>query len=182
MTLLQTPPRTCESISGRSVERALLATDYHRAAGRIDVVEHGVTVRSCRFVHVPDRAELRVYCSIDNILYLGSGRHGLIKRADGRRFAAPAPTAHRDIPNWLLCPSLAPIWGRAGEDWSADTSGSLVVDGRIVTVPLHGSADRVGHIEIVWPGAYLRRLALADEHYVLHELDWQPSADPHARR
>jgi hypothetical protein len=167
MTLMTAPPR----VAARSVARTLLATDYHRAAGRIDVVEDGVIVRSCRFVHVPSRAELRVQCAIDGTSYVGEGGHAYLERPDGARFRAGPPSAPRDIPNWLLCPSLAPIWGRPGECWQADLRESVPVRDGLVTVPLRSD----GFFEAAWPGGYLRRLVLGAEHYVLRELNWQPT-------
>lgn len=166
-----------ERIRGVDVERALFRTDYHRAEGLIDVYEAGILVRRCRFLHVPAKQVMRVHCAVDNITYLGRGEHGCIVHADGSRFDAVGACAPRDIPNWLLCPSLAPIWGRDGEEWDADTSGILRLRDGAVTVPLRTVSPRQkdGYAEVVWPGAYLRRLVFGDEQYLLRELTWQPT-------
>jgi hypothetical protein len=173
MTLTAAPPL---HVPAWDVELALLSADYSRAEGRIDVVERDVTVRSCRFVHIPGRALLRVHCAVDGITYVGHGDRAHIERPNGSRHPAVPPTAPRDIPNWLLCPALAPIWGRPGDGWRAALSGRSPLRDGAVTVPLRAldAHQQDGYLDVVWPDGHLRVLALGDEHYVLRELDRDP--------
>jgi hypothetical protein len=167
-------------VPGHAVESVLFSTDYHRAEGLIDVLEHGTVVRSCRFVHTPATSALWVHCSVDRTTYIGDGKHGHVEHPDGRRFPAPGATAIRDIPNWLLCPRTAPIWGRPGEDWDADTSRAMPVTDGAVTLVLAATSrrQRSGSAEVAWPEGYLRQLDLGDEQYLLRELTWRPTHGP----
>lgn len=172
-----TAPAPPAVLPGSVVQAVVLGTDYHRAEGRIEVLERGRVVRNCRFVHVPRTSSLWVHCSIDRTTYVGDGAHGRIEHADGRWSSAPGATSTRDIPNWLLCPSVAPIWGRPGDDWQVDMARMLRLRGTTITVALHTTSPRQrdGEAEIAWPDGYLRRLAFGDEHYVLRELNWRPT-------
>ncbi len=165
-------------LPGRLIERALFATDYHRATGRIDVFDDDEAVRCCRFDHVPGDATLRVEYAGEGVVYVGDSRQGRLEYPDGRVAAASSAREPRDIPNWLLCPALAPIWGRPGEDWSVDSSSPQWVDDERFRLPLRAlrPGQRDGYIEVRWPQAYLTRLTLGSEHYVLRELDWERTA------
>lgn len=159
------------------VERALQTTDYIWARGRIDVVDNGETVRSCRFGHEPLASKLEVQCSIEAVTYRGDARGGSLTYTDGRVVPATSAREPRDIPNWLLCPALAPIWGRTCDGWLIDTSMTDWTEPGRARIPLRavrrGLPD--GYADVVWPQAYISTLALGQEHYVLRELDWQPS-------
>jgi hypothetical protein len=159
------------------VERALQTTDYIWARGRIDVVDNGETVRSCRFGHEPLASKLEVQCSIEAVTYRGDAHGGSLTYTDGRVVPATSAREPRDIPNWLLCPALAPIWGRTCDGWLIDTSMTDWTEPGRARIPLRavrrGLPD--GYADVVWPQAYISTLALGQEHYVLRELDWQPS-------
>ncbi|MBV9592337.1 MAG: hypothetical protein JO147_00865 [Actinobacteria bacterium] len=164
--------RSAPTSSGE-LERALRAGDYAFARGRIDVIEDGGLVRRCRFVHVPPRDELEVY--EDDVTYVGDARTGQLRYSDGTTEPATSARAARDIPNWLLRPALAPIWGRDGDGWSLDATQLVLVDDHI-RVPLQARRADLsdGFIDVVWPGAYLSHLSFGEDEYRLRELEWRP--------
>jgi hypothetical protein len=155
------------------VENTIFATDYRYASGRIDVIERGDTVRSCRSVHDPQAQRRWIRCSVEELTYVADAGTGRLERADGSSILAVPASEPRDIPDWLLCPVLAPIWGSPGQHWRADTA-ALQSHGNRIRMPLR-SAAQTGFAEIVWPDRYLSQLSLGDELYVVRELDWQPA-------
>lgn len=156
-----------------TIEAALFSTDYRYASGRIDVLDRGETVRSSRFIHDSVAQRRWDHCSVENLTYTGRGCTGELERADGRLMVAQPAIETRDIPDWLLCPMIAPIWGRPGEQWRADTTAAKDY-GDHIKMPLWSSTAS-GFAEIAWPDGHFSKLCLGDETYVVRELDWQPT-------
>jgi hypothetical protein len=176
--LLDPPPvtRPGRMLLDRALERRLLSSDYDRASGQIDVVVDGVLVNRCDFTHVPTMSRLHVRCSVEGWTYTGDARHGRLDYVDGRTAAATSASEVRDIPNWLLCPSLAPIWGRPGERRRLDGAAAEALAGGQYRVPLRSitGAEPDGFADVVWPDGYLSRLVMGEETYLVRRLERDP--------
>jgi hypothetical protein len=162
--------------SVRAVEELLMRSDYDHASGRIDILTDGAVVNSCEFTHVPRVELLRVRCSVEGWTYIGDARRGRLDYDDGRTAAATPASEPRDVPNWLLCPSLAPIWGRPGERWRLDGAAAEPIAGGHYRVPLRSLAggEPDGYADVVWPDGYLSQLVMGGETYVVRNVERVP--------